>query len=61
MRRVLIDDRLNFYKGNMHCHSTLSDGALSPEELKDAYKNKGYSFIAMTAFIRIKSCAMRIF
>ncbi len=55
MRRVLIDDRLNFYKGNMHCHSTLSDGALSPEELKDAYKNKGYSFIAITDHDRLYS------
>ena len=41
MRRILIDDKLNFYKGNMHCHSTLSDGKLSPSEIKDAYKKNG--------------------
>ena len=37
-----------FYKANMHCHSTLSDGMLTPEELKLAYKAHGYSIIAYT-------------
>ena len=55
MRRILIDDKLNFYKGNMHCHSTLSDGKLSPSEIKDAYKKNGYSFIAITDHDRIYS------
>lgn len=36
------------YKANLHCHSTLSDGKLSPEELKKAYKEKGYSILAIT-------------
>ncbi|WP_116187406.1 CehA/McbA family metallohydrolase [Paenibacillus taihuensis] len=36
----------NWYKGNLHGHSTLSDGALTPEELRKAYKERGYSFIA---------------
>jgi hypothetical protein len=32
----------------MHCHSSLSDGYYSPEELKKLYKEKGYSFLAIT-------------
>ena len=38
----------NFYKANLHCRSTLSDGALTPERLKEIYKDKGYSVLAMT-------------
>lgn len=36
------------YKANLHCHSILSDGTLTPEELKNAYKNEGYSILAIT-------------
>ncbi len=35
-------------KGNTHCHSCFSDGRLTPEELKDAYKSHGYDFLAVT-------------
>lgn len=38
----------NQYKANLHCHSTLSDGALTPEELKEAYKGMGYSILSIT-------------
>lgn len=47
-KKVLLDKSKNFYKGNMHCHSTLSDGTRTPEELKNDYKNAGYSFLAIT-------------
>ncbi len=36
------------YKANIHCHSTLSDGKLTPEQLKQAYKDKGYSILSIT-------------
>ena len=36
------------FKANLHSHSTRSDGALSPEELKDAYRKRGYSILAIT-------------
>ena len=36
------------YKANLHCHSTLSDGALTPEQLKAAYKDHGYSILSIT-------------
>lgn len=37
-----------FYKANLHAHTTISDGRLTPQELKDAYKAKGYSIVAYT-------------
>ena len=36
------------FKANFHCHSTLSDGTLTPQQLKDAYKSNGYSILAIT-------------
>ncbi len=38
----------NFYRGNLHTHSNLSDGALTPEEVCRRYKAEGYDFIALT-------------
>jgi len=35
-------------KANLHCHSTLSDGHLTPEALVDAYRKAGYSVLAIT-------------
>lgn len=37
-----------FYKANLHCHTVLSDGKLTPEECKKAYQDKGYSILAIT-------------
>lgn len=48
MKRILLDERKPYYKGNMHCHSTLSDGRWSPAELKERYKAQGYQFLAIT-------------
>ena len=46
--KILLDKNKKFYRGNMHCHSNLSDGYFSPEELKKLYKDMGYSFLAIT-------------
>ena len=48
MKKYLLPQNANSYKANMHCHSTLSDGAQTPEELKEAYKAEGYSVLAIT-------------
>ena len=48
MKKILLDDAKSFFKGNMHCHSTLSDGKMTPEELKAHYKARGYHFLAIT-------------
>ena len=37
-----------YFKTNLHTHSTVSDGKLSPEELKEEYKKRGYSVVAFT-------------
>ena len=37
-----------YFKTNLHCHSTVSDGKLSPEELKEEYKKLGYHCLALT-------------
>jgi hypothetical protein len=35
-------------KGNLHAHSTLSDGLLTPEAVVAAYEALGYDFLAIT-------------
>jgi hypothetical protein len=38
----------NWYKGNLHAHSTISDGLLTPDEVVKLYAGKGYDFLAIT-------------
>lgn len=47
MRSLFREDGA-FYKANLHAHTTLSDGALSPSEIKALYKENGYSIVAFT-------------
>ena len=37
-----------FFRGNLHTHSTRSDGVLAPEEVCRRYRTEGYDFIALT-------------
>ena len=37
-----------WFKGNLHMHTTLSDGHLSPEEAVAVYRDAGYDFVALT-------------
>jgi hypothetical protein len=37
-----------FWRGNLHTHSTRSDGTLDPGEVCRRYKAEGYDFIALT-------------
>ena len=46
--RVLLGTKKNFYKANLHSHTDYSDGKLSVEEAKEAYKAHGYSIVAFT-------------
>ncbi len=48
MRKYLLPENMNFYKANLHCHSTWSDGKHTPAELKELYKTHGYSVLAIT-------------
>jgi len=46
MRKYLINPYKTYYKANMHCHTTNSDGNFTPEEIKKLYMDKGYSIVA---------------
>lgn len=51
MKKVLLpesNENLKYYKANLHCHSTISDGAKTPEQLKADYKAHGYSILSIT-------------
>ena len=48
MKKYIISPELNWYRANMHCHSTVSDGHYSPEQIKELYKEQGYSIVAYT-------------
>lgn len=37
-----------FWRGNLHTHSTRSDGILPPDEVCRRYKAEGYDFMALT-------------
>ncbi len=37
-----------FHRGNLHTHSTRSDGILDPQEVCRRYQAEGYDFIALT-------------
>lgn len=37
-----------FWRGNLHTHSTLSDGHLSPEAICALYRDAGYDFLAIS-------------
>ena len=46
--RILLDSNKNYYKANLHCHTVYSDGTLTPEQIKQEYKARGYSAVAFT-------------
>lgn len=48
MKKYLLPETGNFYKANLHCHTTVSDGQWTPEEVKKNYMAMGYSVIAYT-------------
>ena len=32
-----------FYKANLHCHTVISDGKLTKEQIREEYRKRGYS------------------
>ncbi|MGI5893859.1 MAG: PHP domain-containing protein [Candidatus Merdivicinus sp.] len=45
---IFLDENCKKYKGNIHTHSTRSDGVYSPEELVKAYRERGYDFLCLS-------------
>lgn len=48
MRPLAFSNPGTFFRGNLHTHSTRSDGALAPGEVCRRYRAQGYDFIALT-------------
>lgn len=42
------DGEPQWYKGNIHAHTTNSDGKLAPEEVALWYRENGYNFLSLT-------------
>lgn len=48
MIRKLLEDRGSWYRGNLHMHTTRSDGALDRDAAIRLYADRGYDFVAVT-------------
>ncbi len=48
MRPIAFSNPGQFWRGNLHTHSTRSDGVLEPAEVCRRYQAEGYDFIALT-------------
>ncbi len=48
MHALPFDKPGRFYRGNLHLHSTNSDGRKSPTETIDGYRAQGYDFVSLT-------------
>ncbi len=48
MKHYLLPENRKLYKACLHSHTTLSDGYHSPERMKEIYKERGYSILAIT-------------
>lgn len=40
--------QVKYYKAALHCHTNISDGGPTPEEMKQIYKSKGYQILSIT-------------
>ncbi|MBQ4037169.1 MAG: CehA/McbA family metallohydrolase [Clostridia bacterium] len=48
MKKELYSEKGNWYRINLHAHTTHSDGKLTPEQVKALYAEKGYDGVAFT-------------
>ena len=56
---MLLDrDGSKWYKGNLHTHTTESDGAKTPDEVKRIYKSLGFDFLALTDHWRVSEAGV---
>lgn len=51
----LINSAKRSYKGNLHAHTTASDGLRTPQQVMDLYQKAGYDFLAITDHWKIGS------
>ena len=50
---ILWDGARRVLKGNLHVHTTLSDGKRTPDEVRARYRSHGYDFLAITDHRRV--------
>lgn len=48
LRQQAFEGKKKMLKGGLHCHTTRSDGKLTPEEVIELHKENGYDFLAIT-------------
>lgn len=48
-----LSDGFTWLRGNLHAHTTLSDGQLPPEQVIAAYEQAGYDFLALSDHDRL--------
>lgn len=48
MKKEMLPLTGKWYKGNLHCHTTNSDGSLTPGQVVDLYGKHGYSFLCLS-------------
>ncbi|MBH06206.1 MAG: phosphotransferase [Phycisphaeraceae bacterium] len=48
MKSLPFDKPGHWFRGNLHTHSTASDGSKTPAEVCSVYRRRGYSFISLT-------------
>ncbi len=48
MKKYLLPKEGQFYKANLHMHTTISDGRMTLAETKEEYQKRGYSIVAFT-------------
>ena len=49
----LFDPQKPFFKGNLHTHTTNSDGRMNPDDVIERYQAAGYDFLALTEHWKI--------
>ena len=55
MKRILFGANKEMYKANLHCHTTISDGTYTPEQIKEIYQAEDYSVVAYTDHMIIRA------
>lgn len=59
MKKYFIHPKTPRFKGQLHFHTTNSDGAYTPDEALKAYKAKGYDFLSFTEHNKVTPAEMR--
>jgi len=48
MKKLLMPEVKQYFKANLHTHTTITEGTWTPEQVKENYKAQGYQVVAFT-------------